>query len=196
MPVLNIISGVRWHICWGQFHWKHSVYQIWNVSKKTWDCDSLSFYLLPVSAKRSYDGRPFWIIPSAWWRHQMETFSALLVICAGNSPVTGEFPAQRPALLSFDVFFDLRLNKRLSKQSCGWWFETPSRHHDVFVMHQKYFTQDPLWKKTNKEGNVPNVYAVMSVLAIIRVREAQWKRNCYWFVGILFVGCTESFQND
>ena len=31
-----------------------------------------------------------------WWRHQMETFSALLVFCAGNSPVTGEFPAQRP----------------------------------------------------------------------------------------------------
>ena len=29
-----------------------------------------------------------------WWRHQMETFSALLVICAGNSPITGEFPAQ------------------------------------------------------------------------------------------------------
>ena len=53
----------------------------------------------------------------AWWRHQMETFSALLAICAGNSPVTGEYPAQRPVTQSFDVFFDLRLNKRLSKQS-------------------------------------------------------------------------------
>ena len=62
-----------------------------------------------------------------WWRHQMETFSALLTICAGNSPVTGEFPAQRPVTRSFDVFFDLCLNKRLSKQSWGWWFETPSR---------------------------------------------------------------------
>ena len=47
----------------------------------------------------------------------METFSALLVICAGNSPVTGEFPAQRPVARNFDVFFDLRLNKRLSKES-------------------------------------------------------------------------------
>ena len=47
----------------------------------------------------------------------METFSALLVICAGNSPVTGEFPAQRPVTQSFDVFFDLRLNERLSKYS-------------------------------------------------------------------------------
>ena len=54
----------------------------------------------------------------------METFSALLAICAGNSPVPGEFPAQRPVTRSFDVFFDLRLNKRLSKQSWGWWFET------------------------------------------------------------------------
>ena len=43
----------------------------------------------------------------SWWRHQMETFSALLVICAGNSPVSGEFPAQRPVTRSFDVFLDL-----------------------------------------------------------------------------------------
>ena len=46
----------------------------------------------------------------------METFSALLAICAGNSPVTGEFRAQKPVTRRFDVFFDLRLNKRLSKQ--------------------------------------------------------------------------------
>ena len=57
----------------------------------------------------------------------MEAFSALLVLCAGNSPVTGEFPAQRPVRPSFDIFFDLCLNKQLSKQSWGWWFETPSR---------------------------------------------------------------------
>ena len=44
-----------------------------------------------------------------WWRHQMETFSALLALCAGNSPVPGEFPSQRPVTRSFDVFFDLRL---------------------------------------------------------------------------------------
>ena len=38
----------------------------------------------------------------------------------------GEFPTQRPVTRSFDVYFDLRLNKRLSKQPWGWWFETPS----------------------------------------------------------------------
>ena len=63
----------------------------------------------------------------SWWRHQMEIVSALLALCAGNSPVTSEFPAERPVTRSLDVFFDLRLNTRLSKQSRGWWFETPSR---------------------------------------------------------------------
>ena len=62
----------------------------------------------------------------ARWCHQMETFSALLAICAGNS--------QKPVTRSFDVFFDRRLNNRLSKQSWGWWFETLSR---------------PLWRHCN-----------------------------------------------
>ena len=46
----------------------------------------------------------------------MEKISALLAICAGNSPVSGEFPAQRPVTRSFDIIFDLRLNKQLSEQ--------------------------------------------------------------------------------
>ena len=82
------------------------------------------FYLHCLTGIRS------WI----WWRHQMETFSTLLALCAGNSPVTGEFPAQRPVTRSCDVLFDLRLNKPLSKQWWGWWFETPSR---------------PLWRQCN-----------------------------------------------
>ena len=60
-----------------------------------------------------------------WWRHQMETFFALLALCVGNSPVTGEFPSQRPVTRSFDVFFDLRMNKRLRKQSRRRWIEIP-----------------------------------------------------------------------
>ena len=83
-----------------------------------------------------------WILDFVWtwWRHQMETFSALLALCAGNSPVPGEFPAQRPVTRSFDVFFDLRPNKRLSKQPWGWWFETLSwslwrQCNDLFNRH-------------------------------------------------------------
>ena len=49
--------------------------------------------------------------------------------------VPGEFPTQRPVTPSCDVFFDPRLNKRLSKQSWGWWFETLSR---------------PLWRQCNE----------------------------------------------
>ena len=59
------------------------------------------------------------------WRHQMQTFSALLALCAGNSPVTGDLHSHRPVTRSFDVFFDLRPNTRLSKQSRNRWFETP-----------------------------------------------------------------------
>ena len=61
------------------------------------------------------------------WRHQMEKCSVLLALCAATSPVTGEFPSKRPVTQSFDVLVNLHLNKRLSKQSDGRWFETPSR---------------------------------------------------------------------
>ena len=71
------------------------------------------------------------------------SFSASLAICAGNSPVSGEFPAQRPVTRSFDVFFDSRLNKRLSKQSWGWWFETPS---------------NSLWRHCNAYPNFSSPY--------------------------------------
>ena len=77
---------------------------------------------------------------NAWWRHHMDIFSTLLAICAGNSPVTCEFPAQRLVTWSFDVFIDLHLTKRLSKQWWGCWFETPPcplwRHcNGVLVRH-------------------------------------------------------------
>ena len=75
----------------------------------------------------------------SWWRHQ--TFSALLDLCEGNSPVTGEFSSQRPMTLSFDIFFDLRPNKRLSKPSRHQLFETPSRS---------------LWRHCNVHSDVQN----------------------------------------
>ena len=72
----------------------------------------------------------------------METFSALLALCAGNSPVPGEFLAQRPVTRSFDVYFDLRLNKRLCKQSWGWWFETLLcplwRHSNAYMLCNRW----------------------------------------------------------
>ena len=98
-----------------------------------------------------------------WWRHKMETFSALLAICAGNSPVTGEFPAQRPVTRSFDVFFDLRPTIRLSKQSWGWRFQTPSH---------------PLWRHCNEHWK-PRV-AMMPTLLSLMARQAVFVTDNPW----------------
>ena len=108
--------------------------QWWNDGKKTLNLLLMKpEYSSINTVECHYNAVQF--ITISWWRHQMETFSALLAIWAGNSPVPGEFPAQRPMTRSFDVFFDLHLNKRLSKQSWGWWFETLScplwRHRNV-----------------------------------------------------------------
>ena len=65
----------------------------------------------------------------------MESFSALLALCAVNSPVAGEFASQRLVTRSFDVFFDLRLNKRLSKQNRkAVDLRRYHAHYDVIVM--------------------------------------------------------------
>ena len=69
-----------------------------------------------------------------WWRHQIEIFSALLALCTGNSPVTGEFPSQRPVTRSFDVFFDLCLNNLLSNNGEAGDLRRHRAHYDVIVM--------------------------------------------------------------
>ena len=101
----------------------------------TYPCWGKIYSRLVKGALNNDKPSAWWLLHVTWWRHQMETFSALLALCAGNSPVTDEFPLQRPVTRSFDVFFDLRLNKRLSKQSWGWWSETPAsslwRHCNV-----------------------------------------------------------------
>ena len=75
-----------------------------------------------------------------------ENIPALMVICAGNSPVPGKFPAQRPVTRSIDDFFDLGPNKRLSKQSWVWWIQTllrPSlRHRNVLALYGNIITQE------------------------------------------------------
>ena len=63
----------------------------------------------------------------------MDTFSALLAICAGNSPVTGEFLVQRPVTRSFDVFFDLRINGWENNGEAGDLI-LHRAHYDVTVM--------------------------------------------------------------
>ena len=85
-----------------------------------------------------------------WWRHQMETFSALLAICAGNSPVTGEFPSQRTVPRRTLIFFyDLRLNKRMRNLR---------RHHandDVTV----------IWEEARRPMTLSPVRCLIEVIA-------------------------------
>ena len=111
-----LASGSKLYICWHVWSWGFSRRDISSLSR--WD--------------------PLW----PWWRHQMETFSALLALCARNSPVPGEFTSQRPVTRSFDIFVDLRPNKLVSKQSWGWWFETIScslwRHCNANLLPQAY----------------------------------------------------------
>ena len=91
--------------------------------------------------------------PCPWYMHLAQHSSLQITYVSGNDkhddvikwkyfprywPLCGpgEFPTQRPVTRCFDVFFDLSLNKRLSKQSCGWWFETLPR---------------PLWRHSNEK---------------------------------------------
>ena len=93
--------------------------------------------------------------PKSKMTSSIETFSALLIIYAGKSPETGEFPAQRPVTRSFGDFFDLRLNKRLSKHCWGWWFETPScslwRHSNALKTSEMYHS---CWETTKQLHSV------------------------------------------
>ena len=155
MDKIHPLYSVRWYY----FSIQTSTAQLWSLGMNKqlhptlcWACYYLSMLWLKlnhVSKRGPWFGCAmlccgyfmvgvmclFSCFLKSWWRHQMETFSTLLALCAGYSMVTGEFPSQRPVTRSFDVFFDLCLNKRLSKQFKRWWFETPSsllwRHRNV-----------------------------------------------------------------
>ena len=100
--------------------------------------DSLFNRLFWPTAKdtsKSYITGPFW----GWLMMTSSNGNICRVtghLC-GEFTDPGEFPTQRPVTRSFDVFFDLRTNKRLSKQWWGWWFETQSC---------------PLWRHRNAGG--------------------------------------------
>ena len=97
---------------------------------------------------------------TTWWRYQIEVFSGLLAICARNSLVTDDIPPQRLLARSFDVFFDLRLNKRLSKQEWGWWVETASR---------------PLWRHYNEAQRTGNYSEIVSTFYLNLTKELNTK---------------------
>ena len=124
-PIYSCLLGLRhWH--WG--NQKH-MYNYHSLGCMTW------IWPQQINAKQSF--RIVWN-KANMMTSSNGTFSALLAHCEGNPSVTGNFPSQRPLTRNFVVFFDLRLNKRLSKQSRRRWFETPSRS---------------LWRRCNEVGS-------------------------------------------
>ena len=72
----------------------------------------------------------------------MEPFSALLTLCAGKSPVTGEFPTQGPETRSFDVFFDVRwINAWVNNREAGD-LRRHCAHYAVIVMDKQHVSGD------------------------------------------------------
>ena len=145
-----------------------------------WSADTFFFSKWPLRSRKISR------VLESWWRHQMNTFSALLALCAGNLPVTGEFHSPRPVTRSCNVFSYLRLNKRMSKQSRRRWFETPSRllwrHCNVFTgpVHRQHYCKDPL--VVNHIGYRIVVYRIVDNCTILGVPlEGQWYMVYHYF---------------
>ena len=98
---------------------------------------------------------------NSWWRHQLETFSAILAFCVGNSPVIGEFPAQRPVTRSFYVFFDLGLYKCL----------TNNREASDLRRHRTHYTGIVMWC-TDSFVDSPSAAVVLTIL--VRAGKNVW----------------------
>ena len=122
----KIRSWSGWNVSWregrsGVFNGEHRQLTMMMTS-----CGSCSW-------QRSVFQFELWRKNLSWWRHQMETFFALLAIYAGNSPLTGEFPTQRPVTRIFDFFICARINGWVNnREACDL-----GRHHaydDVLVM--------------------------------------------------------------
>ena len=125
--------------------------------------DAIDHHNIPQCMAFSPSSHNLAITCSTWWRHQMETFSASLVLCVGNSPVTGEFPSQRPVTRSFDVFFficawtnDWENNRdsgdsRRHRAHYDVIVMKSARHQDLCCNHQRYFAS---WHLTGQYGRL------------------------------------------
>ena len=94
----------------------------------------------------------------------METFSAFLAICAGNSPVPGEFPAQRPVTRSFDFFFiSVWINSWVNDRKVGD-LRCYRAHYDVIVMSNELHTiqQNTLYQVAIADATVTGALSSLS----------------------------------
>ena len=144
---LPVFCDIHWHRSVLVFYWSHSIMEtrqchiLWQGPEKrnTLFSTHPSYMRYPYGDSIELDVFGIYILCTATvgemilphYQHMITSsdgnISVLLVLCAGNSPVTGEFPSQRPVTRSFDVFVELLLTKRMCKQSRRWWYEPPSR---------------------------------------------------------------------
>ena len=137
---------------------------LWDENGTEWPWNSLELLII----MNYWIKIKFWACtqPYPWWRHQKETFSALLVICAGNSPVAGEFPAQRPVTRSFDVNTGVAGDL---KRHCAHYdvivmsYTFPSRLFCWLIMIVNMFSQNS-WNDLNDRQNHERKIGVLSIL--------------------------------
>ena len=123
--------------------------------------DAIFYYHIPLLTISA-------IFLGLWWRLQMQTFSALLAFCVGNSSVTGEFPAQRPVTRSFDVFLDLSLDLANNREVGD--LRRHRAHYDVIVMHIYLFTG----AKANDRGLICFVSSTPCLQRLVKFIADEW----------------------
>ena len=133
----NISKAIIWH-------YVAVIYNIW--------CTKIS------SSRLLHE---FW-----WWSHQMETFSLLLALCAGNSLMTCEFPSQWPVIQMFSLIF-ARTNGWVNNWDSGD-LRRHHTHYDITVM----------WKTTVWEWLHPIVTA-FNILCPVQFY-IQWCVALHW----------------
>ena len=120
--------------------------------------------------------------------------------------IPGEFPAQRPVTRSFDIFFNLRLNKRVSKQWWGWWPETLSRplwRHCLCMITQGATPRDmskiDLYQnrtKHKKQIIFSNIWDIYGMLRFLSVQHISYNMVavCFALICVSFITFPNQFM--
>ena len=141
-----------WLVLWITILYGQYRYGIWQAALQLCHMDTS-----PPDSWSWWAGRQKCIIP--WWRHQMETFSAILALCEGNPLVIGGFPSQKTTTRRFDV-----------SAVCAWTYSSLNnrnagdlrRHrarYDVFVMHWNIW-----YRKTPQAIEITPLHDKISIL--------------------------------
>ena len=121
-----------------------------------------------------------------WWCHQMEKFSAVLALCVGNSPVTGEFPSPRPVTRRSHVFFDLPLHKQLSKRLIHRWLEMWS--HSLWRhCNERHISQSGLNTESGKWQPLEIIYYANGLKSFLKTypKCVHFKSEIKWMINLV-----------